>query len=334
MSSVKPTIPKLPHCMKCPDLEGVVQQVALTSAKTPAEIQEMIRAGKVTLTGKAIKEVFRALGSSEWAYNTTYLQGNKETMQQGLLAILTGKHGPACAIEGNYFAQLCKEKREAEEALERWEQQQLLLHADVAVKCETSAASVETTSSTGTAPTMKKESGNANKANCNKRSLEKETGDDEEHVHKKETKMSSSTTAAVTAGGTVVSMSSVKPTIPKLPHCMKCPDLEGVVQQVALTSAKTPAEIQEMIRAGKVTLTGKAIKEVFRALGSSEWAYNTTYLQGNKETMQQGLLAILTGKHGPACAIEGNYFAQLCKEKREAEEALERWEQQQQLLHA
>ena len=116
---------------------------------------------------------------------------------------------------------------------------------------------------------------------------------------------------------------------------MQCPDLEGVLQQVALTSKKTPAEIQEMICAGKVILTGKAIKEVFRALGfDGKWDYNTTYLQGNKETMQQGLLAILTGSHTPSCAIEGNHFAQLCKEKREAEEALERWEQQQQLLHA
>jgi hypothetical protein len=111
---------KLPHCMQCPDLEGVIEQVALTSNKTSEEIKQMIANKKITLTGKAIKETFKVLGfDGEWCYNTSFFEKNKEGLQLGLLDILTGKHTPSVAIRGDVFEKLLQEKKDAEDARDK-----------------------------------------------------------------------------------------------------------------------------------------------------------------------------------------------------------------------
>ena len=77
----------------------------------------MITSGKVTLTAKVIKEIFKDLGiESQWCYNTSCFMKNKEEMQKGLLEILTGEYKPSIAIRGDVFETLVKEKREAENA--------------------------------------------------------------------------------------------------------------------------------------------------------------------------------------------------------------------------
>jgi len=119
-----PVIPKLPHCMQCPDLDGVIQKVSEIAKKTPNEIREMINASKITLTGKVIKEIFREMDTgSVWGYNTTYFGKNKEGMQKGLLSILTGTHTPSVAIRGDCWVVYVQKKKEAEEALEIYNQQ-------------------------------------------------------------------------------------------------------------------------------------------------------------------------------------------------------------------
>jgi hypothetical protein len=120
MSSVPDAIFKLPHCSQCPDLEGVIEQVALSSNKTSEEIQQMITNQKITLTAKAIKEIFKVLGfDGVWCYNTSFIEKNKEGLQGGLLDILTGKHAPSVAIRGDVFAKLLQEKKVAEEARDK-----------------------------------------------------------------------------------------------------------------------------------------------------------------------------------------------------------------------
>lgn len=101
---------KLPHCMQCPDLEGVIEEVALASDKSSDEIKQMISHNKITLTGKAIKCSFKAIGlESEWCYNTAYIGRRKEELQVGLLDILTGKHLPSIAIRSDAFEKLLEE---------------------------------------------------------------------------------------------------------------------------------------------------------------------------------------------------------------------------------
>ena len=111
-------VPKLPHCAQSPDLDGVIEVVANRSKKTFVEIQDMIISGKVTLTGKVIKEIFKDIGiDGIWCYNTSCFMKNKDEMQRGLLEILTGKYFPSIVIRGDVFERLVKEKREAEYAL-------------------------------------------------------------------------------------------------------------------------------------------------------------------------------------------------------------------------
>ena len=108
---------KLPHCSQSPDLSGVLEVVVSRSKKTTVEINDMITSGKVTLTAKVIKEIFKDLGiESQWCYNTSCFMKNKEEMQKGLLEILTGEYKPSIAIRGDVFETLVKEKREAENA--------------------------------------------------------------------------------------------------------------------------------------------------------------------------------------------------------------------------
>ena len=118
------SVPKLPHCTQSPDLDGVLEVVAMRSKKTFAEIKDMITFGKVTLTGKVIKEIFKDLGlDGVWCYNTSCFMKNKLEMQRGLLEILTGAYVPSIVIRGDVFERLVKEKREAEDSLSstnRW----------------------------------------------------------------------------------------------------------------------------------------------------------------------------------------------------------------------
>lgn len=111
-------VPKLPHCVQSPDLDGVFEVVAMRSKKTFVEIRDMITFGKVTLTGKVIKEIFKDIGlDSQWCYNTSCFMKNKDDMQRGLLEILTGVYAPSIALRGDVFERLVKEKREVEDAL-------------------------------------------------------------------------------------------------------------------------------------------------------------------------------------------------------------------------
>ena len=111
-------VPKLPHCAQSPDLDGVLEVVVMRSKKTFVEIHDMITFGKVTLTGKVIKEIFKDLGfDSQWCYNTSCFTKNKDDMQRGLLEILTGVYSPSISLRGDVFERLVKDKREVEDAL-------------------------------------------------------------------------------------------------------------------------------------------------------------------------------------------------------------------------
>jgi hypothetical protein len=109
-------VPKLPHCAQSPDLDGVIEVVSMISKKTEIEIRNMITSGKVTLTGKIIKDIFQELDfEGKWCYNTSCFKKNKEEMQKGLLDILTGVYSPSIAIRGDIFEKLVKDKIEGEE---------------------------------------------------------------------------------------------------------------------------------------------------------------------------------------------------------------------------
>ena len=110
-------VPKLPHCAQSPDLDGVIKVVSKISKKTEPEIRDMITSGKVALTGKIIKDIFKEIGlDGKWCYNTSSLGGkaSKEEMQKGLLDILTGAYTPSVTIRGDVFEKLVKEKMDAE----------------------------------------------------------------------------------------------------------------------------------------------------------------------------------------------------------------------------
>ena len=105
-------VPKLPHCAQSPDLDGVIEVVSTISKKTETEIRDMITSGKVTLTAKIIKDIFKELGlEGKWCYNTSYLgcRASKEEMQKGLLDILSGEYPPSIAIRGDIFERLVKD---------------------------------------------------------------------------------------------------------------------------------------------------------------------------------------------------------------------------------
>ena len=111
-------IPKLPHCSQSPDLEGVIEVVSIISKKTESQIRDMITSGKVTLTAKIIKDIFKEIGlEGKWCYNTSYCKASKEEMQKGLLEILTGAHKPSLTIRGDIFEKLVNEKMDAEEKI-------------------------------------------------------------------------------------------------------------------------------------------------------------------------------------------------------------------------
>ena len=108
-------IPKLPHCSQSPDLDGVIEVVSMISKKDESEIRDMIISGKVTLTAKIIKDIFKEIGlEGKWCYNTSYCKASKEEMQKGLLDILTGAYKPSVTIRGDVFEKLVKEKMDAE----------------------------------------------------------------------------------------------------------------------------------------------------------------------------------------------------------------------------
>jgi hypothetical protein len=152
----------------------------------------------------------------------------------------------------------------------------------------------------------------------------KATGDGsiaESKVGKKQQKEDNKAAPAAVKEETVQVMTS-SIVIPKLPHCSQSPDLEGVLQVVVDRSKKTTEEIQAMITAGKITLTGKIIKDCFRDLGyDGNYSYNTSCFAKNKEGMQAGLLDILTGAYKPSCAIRGDVYEKLVQEKKLAEDA-------------
>lgn len=117
---IRDLIPKLPHCSQSPDLDGVIEVVSMISKKTESEIRDMITSGKVTLTGKIIKDIFKEIGlDGKWCYNTSYLgrKASKEEMQKGLLQILTGEYKPSVVIRGDIFEKLVNEKMDAEEKI-------------------------------------------------------------------------------------------------------------------------------------------------------------------------------------------------------------------------
>ena len=110
--------PKLPHCSQSPDLDGVIEVVSIISKKTESEIRDMITLGKVTLTAKIIKDIFKEIGiEGKWCYNTSCFKKNKEEMQKGLLEILTGAYKPSVTIRGDVFEKLVKEKMDAEKKI-------------------------------------------------------------------------------------------------------------------------------------------------------------------------------------------------------------------------
>jgi hypothetical protein len=111
-------IPKLPHCSQSPDLDGVIEVVSMISKKTESEIKDMITNGKITLTAKIIKDIFKEIGlNGKWCYNSSYFNKNKEEMQKGLLNILTGEYSPSVTIRGDVFEKLVKEKMDAEKKI-------------------------------------------------------------------------------------------------------------------------------------------------------------------------------------------------------------------------
>ena len=112
---IRVLVPKLPHCAQSPDLDGVIKVVSKISKKTENEIRDMITLGKVTLTAKIIKDIFKEIGiEGKWCYNTSYCKASKEEMQKGLLDILTGEYKPSVTIRGDVFEKLVKEKMDAE----------------------------------------------------------------------------------------------------------------------------------------------------------------------------------------------------------------------------
>ena len=112
---IRVLVPKLPHCAQSPDLDGVIKVVSKISKKTENEIRDMITLGKVTLTAKIIKDIFKEIGiEGKWCYNTSYCKASKEEMQKGLLDILTGAYKPSVTIRGDVFEKLVKEKMDAE----------------------------------------------------------------------------------------------------------------------------------------------------------------------------------------------------------------------------
>ena len=112
---IRVLVPKLPHCAQSPDLDGVIKIVSKISKKTETEIRDMITLGKVTLTAKIIKDIFKEIGlEGKWCYNTSYCKASKEEMQKGLLEILTGAYKPSVTIRGDVFEKLVKEKMDAE----------------------------------------------------------------------------------------------------------------------------------------------------------------------------------------------------------------------------
>jgi len=111
-------IHKLPHCAQSPDLDGVINLVSMISKKTETEIRDMITSGKMTLSSKIIKDIFKELGfEGVWCYNTSYFKKNKEEMQKGLMDILTGAYSPSIAIRGDIFEKLVKEKMDIDEKI-------------------------------------------------------------------------------------------------------------------------------------------------------------------------------------------------------------------------
>ena len=111
-------IPKLPHCSQSPDLDGVIEVVSMISKKAESEIRDMITSGKVTLTAKIIKDIFKEIGlEGKWCYNSSSFNKNKEEMQKGLLEILTGAYKPSVTIRGDVFEKLVKEKMDAEKKI-------------------------------------------------------------------------------------------------------------------------------------------------------------------------------------------------------------------------
>ena len=113
-------IPKLPHCSQSPDLDGVIEVVSIISKKTEFEIRDMITSGKVTLTAKIIKDIFKEIGlDGKWCYNSSSFgyKASKEEMQKGLLDILTGEYSPSVVIRGDIFEKLVKERMDAEKKI-------------------------------------------------------------------------------------------------------------------------------------------------------------------------------------------------------------------------
>ena len=103
--------PQITHCGQLPDLDGVIQVVAMISDKDPSEIKNMVNSGKMTLTCKIIKNIFKEIGfEGKWCYNTSYFKKNKKDMEEGLLNILTGKYKPSIVIRGDIYDTLSKEK--------------------------------------------------------------------------------------------------------------------------------------------------------------------------------------------------------------------------------
>ena len=115
---IRNLVPKLPHCAQSPDLDGIIEVVSMISKKTESEIRDMITSGKVTLTAKIIKDIFKEIGlEGKWCYNTSYCKASKEEMQKGLLEILTGVYKPSVTIRGDVFEKLVKEKIDAEKKI-------------------------------------------------------------------------------------------------------------------------------------------------------------------------------------------------------------------------
>ena len=68
------------------DLDGVIEVVSMISKKDESEIRDMITSGKVTLTAKIIKDIFKEIGlEGKWCYNSSSIgcKASKEEMQKG-----------------------------------------------------------------------------------------------------------------------------------------------------------------------------------------------------------------------------------------------------------
>ena len=132
MSSSSIVIPKIPHSMQCPDLDGVIEQVALITKKTQDEIREMVKESNITLSGKVIKEIFKTIGTGgQWGYDSRFFGKNKEGLQKGLLEILNGTHKPSIAIRGDIYEEMCQKKAEAEEYIAKEENERKKRKLDI-----------------------------------------------------------------------------------------------------------------------------------------------------------------------------------------------------------